>query len=155
MKNECNPMKTDNRSESLKKKLVANRRPFGVTFLILVVLIFTSLNVLRMVTAIRKWDFLQDTIPGIPVLYLVITGAIWSGIGIPLLYGLWTRRQWSRTMAIIAVITYSGYYWSDRLMLADRSTITSRWHFALGFTLLILALSFWMFTHSKSKSYFL
>jgi len=146
-------MKKASRSEAMKRNQVATRRPCGVTFLILVVLIFTSLNILRAVTAIHDWEILTDTITAIPVLYIAVTGAIWTGIGLILLFGLWTRRRWSRTMTLIAVITYGCYYWSDRLLIADRSTIASRWLFALGFTLIMLVLSFWVFASSKNKSY--
>jgi hypothetical protein len=129
-------------------------RPFGVTVLILVVLTFTSLNALRMITAIRTGNFLKDAASDVPVVYLVITGAVWLVVGIFFLYGLRARRKWTPTMALTAVTLYTIYYWFDRLLVADTSAIANRWPFALGFTILMMGLVFWTFTRPKTRAFF-
>ena len=147
-------MKKNSRLPSSYDNPQSARRPIGVTILILAVLIFTSLNALRMITAIRTWDFLVDSPVGVPVIYLVITGAIWMGIGLPLVFGLLTGRKWSLIMAQIAVVLYICYYWFDRLLVADRFAIAGRWQFTLGLTILIMSFTFWTLTCSQNKAFF-
>jgi hypothetical protein len=147
-------MKKNSHLQSPFKNPGATHRPIGVTILILVVLIFTSLNALRMITAIRTWDFLVDSPVGVPVIYLVITGAIWMGIGLPLVFGLLTGRKWSPIMVQIAIILYICYYWFDRLLIADRSAIAGRWQFTLGLTIMLLIFTFWTLTRPQSKVFF-
>jgi hypothetical protein len=132
----------------------STRRPLGVTILILVVLIFTSLNTLRLVTVIRTRDFLLDASLDVPVMYLLITGMFWTGFGLPLLYGLWTRRNWIPTTIMAAVVLYCCYYWFDRLLMAESSVIENRWPFALALTILTLSLTILTLTHAKAKEFF-
>ena len=122
--------KTSHHSSSYDKH-PATRRPFGVTYVIVVVLIFTSLNALRMITAIRTWDFLDKSSVVVPVIYFVITGAVWMGTGFILILGLLTRQKWSPSMTQITLVLYMCYYWVDRLFIADHSAIVYRWQFAL------------------------
>ncbi|MCJ7700236.1 MAG: hypothetical protein MUO62_01525 [Anaerolineales bacterium] len=129
------------------------KRPFAVTILIVVVLIFTSLNILRMITAIRTWDTLAASPVRVPVIYLVITGAVWGAVGFPLVLGLYTRREWSLYLARGAIGLYVGYYWFDRLFIADRSAIASRWQFILGFTIILGLFLFWVLAHPKTRAY--
>ena len=140
-------------SVSTKADDLSPRRPFSVTFLIVVVLIFTSLNVFRMITAIRTWEFLSVLLPDVSIIYLVITGAIWSMVGFPLSIGLFSGRKWSLPMTRIAVILYISYYWVDRLMVAERSAIASRWPFVSGLTILLLVLTFWILGRPKTKEF--
>ena len=129
------------------------KRPFGVTILIGVVLIFTSLNFFRVSTAIRLWDYLVEPPLNTPVIYLVISGIIWSGLGLTLAFGFVTRQKWSSVLAKISAIVYSSHYWFDRLLIADRSGIGSRWFFALGLTILLLVLTFIILAQPKTRAF--
>jgi hypothetical protein len=145
-------MKKEHHLSSSDDKHRAARRPFGVTYVIVVVLIFASLNALRMITAIRNWDFLDKSSVVVPVIYFVITGAVWMGIGIILVLGLLTRQKWSPSMAQITLVLYMCYYWVDRLFIADRSAIVNRWQFALGSTIVLFCSMFWAVTRIKKQS---
>jgi hypothetical protein len=117
------------------------------------VLIFTSLNILRMITAIRLWDFLVSFSKDVPTLYLVISGAVWSGVGIITATGLFAEKKWALPATRIAVVLYTVYYWFDRLVVADRFVIAHRWQFALGLTLLLLVFAIWILARPKTKSF--
>lgn len=127
------------------------KRPFGVTILIVMVLIFTSLNALQASTAIRLWSFLIEPPVDTPVIYLVATGIIWSVLGIALAVGLYTRRKWSSPLAKTSAPVYAVYYWVDRLLIAERSAIASRWPFAIGLTILLLTLTFLILSRPKPR----
>jgi hypothetical protein len=129
------------------------RRPFAVTILIVVVLIFTFLNILRMLTAIRDQDFLTTLPMSVPVIYYVITGAVWGGIGVALAYGLFGGRKWSSSLAQVITFMYATYYWLDRLVIADRFSITSRWRFVTGLTILLAIFVFWVLKLPKTRTF--
>ena len=49
------------------------KRPFLVTLLAVLVLIISCINLIRLIEAIRMWDFLAS-LPGVPPLYIALTG---------------------------------------------------------------------------------
>jgi cbb3-type cytochrome oxidase subunit 3 len=53
-----------------------------------------------------------------------------------------------------AAIFYAVWYWLDRFLVADPSAIASRWPFALGLTIVLLALTFWIFSRPKTQQFF-
>lgn len=130
-----------------------HHRPFIVTVLIVVVLIFTFLNVFRFATAIRSWDFLTTLLPETNLVYLVATGFVWSVFGLILAIGLYARRRWSSSMMRIAGICYAIYYWFDRLFIAENFSVAYRWQFALGLTLLLLIVSFLILRRPTTKRF--
>lgn len=136
----------DNPSRSMK-------RPFNVTIILVVVLIFSLLNALRLAAAILGWHTLTGLPLKVPVLYLTLTGAFWTITGFSLAVGLYMRRRWSAWMAWGAAILYPLYYWIDRLFVADRSAIVSRTAFLIANTLLLSAFTFWALSRAKTKSY--
>jgi hypothetical protein len=146
-------MQTNGTSSPSHRNSHSPQRPFGVTLLIVMVLIFTSLNILRMITAIRLWDFLVSFSKDVPTLYLVISGAVWSGVGIITATGLFAEKKWALPATRIAVVLYTVYYWFDRLVVADRFVIAHRWQFALGLTLLLLVFAIWILARPKTKSF--
>lgn len=129
------------------------KRPFNVTIILVVVLIFASLNVLRLVAAILGWHTLAGLPLRVPVFYFVITGAFWTVAGFFLAVGLYLRRRWSAWLAWGALILYPLYYWIDRLFIADRSSIASRTAFLVATTLLLSAFTIWTLTRPKTRSY--
>jgi len=136
----------DNSSRSLK-------RPFNVTIILVVVLIFSLLNLLRLVAAILGWHTLAGLPLKVLLLYLILTAAFWTLTGFSLAVGLYLRRRWSAWLAWGAVILYPLYYWIDRLFIADRSAIASRTPFLVAATLLLCAFTLWTLSCAKTKSY--
>lgn len=130
------------------------KRPFGVTLILVIVLVFTLLNGLRLITAVCGWRTLSGLPLTVPTLYLVVTGTFWVSVGIPLIVGLWVRRKWSLWMAWGVGILYPIFYWIDRLFIASRSAISSRVTFALGVTLFILIGMVCALLLPRTKAYF-
>lgn len=128
-------------------------RPFSVTLLIGVVLIFTGLNFLRLVLTIQSWKFLASILPVSPW-YLALTGLVWSLVGCALIWGLWRRRAWAPVATRMISGIYVLYYWIDRLFVSHRTSLEANWPFTLAFCLLILIWIFWVFTWRKVRNYF-
>jgi len=129
------------------------KRPFVVTMLIVMVLIFTTLNALRVTSAIGTWTFLVESPVSVPISYFAATGSFWSLSGLLLSGGLFFGRRWSPRLAKILTSLYAVYYWSDRLWIAASNAIAVRWPFALGLTLIALIYTFLVLSCPKVKRF--
>jgi hypothetical protein len=129
------------------------KRPLGVTLLSLGVLILAVLNLTRLLSAIRFWSFLQEILP-FSDLYLIGTGLIWAGFGLPLFWGLWHGLPWAPGITRIAAVAYLIYYWLDRLLLANHSGREVNLPFAIGASLVGLVWIFWILSRPKTKIFF-
>ena len=113
-----------------------------------------SLGWLRLITVLRQWSFLQNLSPAPPVVYLAITGLVWGVLGAFLVWGLFLGRPWAPRLMQISALLYAVTYWLDRLLIADRSAITSRWPFAFGLTILLLVFTFWVLSRPKVQHFY-
>jgi hypothetical protein len=138
-------------------------RPGSVTILALGVLIIAVLNFARLVLSITYWDFLVSW-PGVPALYMILTGLIWTITGSLLLWGLWRAKNWAPKLMQAVALTYALYYWLDHVLLVDhpisgaigaqRALLPVNWQFAAGATVVCLAYTAWMLRRPKVKAYF-
>lgn len=142
------------KSQTTNRNPHSPKRPFSVTLLTWVVLILTLLSWLRLIEVIRRWYFLQSLTPAPPVHYLAITGLIWGLLGVCLVWGLFLGRSWAYQLMKITAPIYALLYWLDRIMIADLSAIGSRWPFALGLTITLLAFTFWVISRPKTINFF-
>ena len=128
-------------------------RPYRVTLLAMGGLTIASLNLLRLIGAVRQWQFLAD-LPGVAPLYLALSGFIWAATGIPLFWGLLQGISWTARYAKVYIMVYALYYWLDRLLVANRDIILARWAFMAGLTALLMVFSFWALVSRKSQEFF-
>ena len=113
-----------------------------------------SLSWLQLTSALRGWTFLRGLSPALPVFYLVVSGLIWGLTGAVLVWGLFLGRPWAPRLMKISAPLYVAAYWLDRLLVADRSAIASRWPFALGLTLFLLGFTFWVLSRPKVQFFY-
>ncbi len=140
-----------------------NKRPRSVTLLIVIVLIITVINLIRLVLSVSYWNFLS-TRSGISPIYLAATGLVWSATGIFLVWGLWKAKNWAPRLMQTVTLTYALYYWLDHIFLMDRrvsggpgaisAILPMNWQFAAGLTAVLVIFIAWTFTRSKVKLYF-
>jgi hypothetical protein len=128
-------------------------RPLSVTLLIIVVLIFTGLNLLRLILTIQSWKFFASLLPVSPW-YLALTGLVWSLLGCALIWGLWLGRTWAPAATRFISGAYVLYYWIDRLFAADRTDLEAGWPFTLAICLVVLLWILWIFTRRRIRNYF-
>jgi hypothetical protein len=138
-------------------------RPGSVTLLSLGVLIIAVINLTRLVLSIKYWSFLSSW-PGVPPLYMALTGLIWTLAGFPLLWGLWRAKPWAPRLMRAVMLTYALYYWMDHIFLvghpvsgadgAKRALLPVNWPFAAGVTVVLLAFTAWTLGRPKVKAYF-
>ncbi len=113
------------------------RLPFRITLLLVLVLITTVLNAVRLYTAISWSSALRTYMPGLLVAYIAITGAIWMLVGCFVLWSFWRRIRYSRWIFLSAAVVYALWAWADRVLIQPGSH--ANWQFALIGTLVLLA----------------
>lgn len=127
-------------------------RPFSVTLLILGVLIMAAINLLGFAQAILNWEFYSSILP-IPIEYLALSGLIWGLAGLPLIWGLWFGRPWAIRYTLFFVLTYTLYYWLDRLLLTANAG-GANWLFAVITNLLLILIIIWILFRPRAKAFF-
>lgn len=129
------------------------RRPLGVTWFALLVLIFAGLHLLRLVQTVQYWDMLAALLPISPI-YLFLTGLLWAALGFPLAWGLWRGWRLAYFLSPVILLGYSLYFWADRLLLSGFSERQENWPFAAALNIIILIWSLWVLTRPRAKAYF-
>ena len=128
-------------------------RPIRVTLLALGVLTITGLHLLRLVEAVRQWQFLTG-LPRVSPLYLALTGLIWASAGLPLFWGLWRGHTRAARFAPGYLLVFALYYWLDRIFIANRAVSLANWPVSLALTVFVLAYTFWALRARASREYF-
>ena len=137
----------------LKDFSSTRKRPFLVTMLAVLVLTITIINLVRFVNTLISWNFLAS-LPGVPPLYLAVTGLIGFLIGLPLFWGLWIGNPRAPGATRIATLLYLSYVWIERIVLSMIGNRLANWPFTVSMTLIIILFVFWALSRSKVKAYF-
>lgn len=129
---------------------MSDRRPFGVTLLLWMVLTLTAWGAVRLFAALRWWSVLYEFEARLSPLYLAIMGAGWVLAGGILLWSAWSRKDWAYWAIPISLILWLTEYWIERsLFQAGRANLT----FALGASALLLLLTA-VITFSQNTRYY-
>ncbi len=126
--------------------------PLRVTLWIVLVVILTAWQAVRLATGIA-WSVRLNqfaTFPG-PI-YISVIGAIWTATGVFLLWSRWKRQPWTRLAVLIAAALYAVWDWIDRLFI--QSQIRANWPFALLTTIVLLVFTAWVILDPRNKSHF-
>jgi hypothetical protein len=101
------------------------KRPFGVTLLLWLVLSLSVWGLLRFAGALRWWDVLYEKGSRLSPLYLSITGAGWVLAAIVLLWSIWSAKRWAYLAVPGSVLIWLVQYWLERSFFqAQRSNLT-------------------------------
>lgn len=93
---------------------MAERRPFGVTLFLWLVLSLSAWGVVRLLAALRWWDILYEFEARLSPLYLSITGAGWALAGAVLLWSAWSRKAWAYWAVPLSISLWLAEYWIER-----------------------------------------
>ena len=87
-----------------------------VTLLLLLVLSLTTWNALRVWTALAWRNVLNEFSSQPTSTVTTVSGALWTVIGILLMWGIWQKKDWAAKLLLGASAGYSVWYWSERLI---------------------------------------
>ena len=127
------------------------KRPFGVTLLLWMVLMVSAWGVVRFAAALRWWNVLNEFEAGLSPLYLSITGAGWGAAGGVLLSGILLKKKWSSPAFVTSMFVWLIEYWTERVFFqASRANLP----FALTGSILVIAIALLLVNHPGTKSFF-
>jgi hypothetical protein len=127
-------------------------RPFSVTLLTLGVLTIATINLIRFLLSLLQWEFLNDILPISPA-YLAVSGLVWCLVLLTQTWGLWRGHTWAPRLTLVTSLTYTLYYWLDRIFLTANYG-GQNWPFALVFNITLLASIYWILSRRKARAFF-
>jgi hypothetical protein len=130
------------------------KRPFLVTTLVVLVLLFTIVTWFGFFEALQQRQYLRQLPLTVSPLYLILRGAFWGLVGIALIWGLWFGHRWAWFACQIVVVAYALFYWLDRFFLATSDALAARWPFQAGMTVGIVIFCFGVLWLPASRRYF-
>jgi len=137
-----------------KTQPLKGRRPFPLTVIMGVYLLWILLGWLRFTAALRGKDLIMDLVQQSLELYLIAAGLLWGLAGLPVICGMLTRADWTPVLIRITALIYPGIYWFERLFLWQDTDASRNWPFMLLLTILWLLLTFGALQLTRVQKYF-
>lgn len=114
------------------------KRPFGVTLLLWLVLSLSAWGAVRLFAAFRWWNVLSEFGARLSPLYLSLTGAGWILAGGALLWSLFSGKSWVRLAIPISIFLWVMEYWVERMFFESPR---ANFFFALSLSILLFAVT--------------
>jgi hypothetical protein len=128
-------------------------RPFIVTMLCLLLVVFVGLYLARIWQALLKWSFLLELISFSPI-YLLITGLFWVIVGLVVAVNLWLGKRRAPRLMLLFLALYSTYYWLEYMVLVDHSGLNSNWLFLALVNLVSVLWVLWVLSRPMTRIYY-
>jgi len=128
------------------------KRPFGVTLLLWLVLSLSAWGGVRLFAAFRWWNVLNEFGAGLSPLYLSIMGAGWIMVGAVLLWSLFSAKSWARLAIPISVFLWVMEYWVERMFFESPR---ANFSFALIASILLFIVTFISAFNQRTKRFFI
>ncbi len=130
------------------------RRPLSVTWLSILVFILGLMEWTRAATFFTRRSLLVELDVSLPLPYAIVLAAGWGGALLAAGVGLWRLTRWGRWLALAAVTGSQAQTWLDRALFARSDYAQLSTGFALGVTLIVLALTWGILWRSSVKKRF-
>jgi hypothetical protein len=128
------------------------RLPWSTTLALCLVLICTCDNLVRLWTGIAWRTLLQEYAPHPGALYVAFTGALFSVVGLLILWAFWRRLWWTPRALLLGTWLYAAWFWADRLLLQSQEQ--ANWPFVLVVTLILLSFLTTVSVDPRNPGYF-
>jgi hypothetical protein len=128
------------------------KRPFGVTLLLWLVLSLSAWGAVRLFGAFRWWNVLNEFGARLSPLYLSLTGSGWIIVGAVLLWSLFSGKSWVRLMIPLSIFLWIVEYWVERMFFESSR---ANFFFALIISILLFTVTFVSAFNQKTKRFFI
>jgi hypothetical protein len=126
--------------------------PFHITLFVSVVFYFICWQAIRMFTSIAWIDTLETYEPHFVPFYIGISGAIWTLMGLFLIWSMWRGQRGTRLMFVAASSLYTIWVWLDRLFV--QAQMRADWPFDLVLTIVLYIFATIIVLDPRNKIYF-
>ena len=128
------------------------KRPFGVTLFVWMVLCLSAWGLLRLLGTLRWWDVLGRFNASLSPQYLAFTGAAWMVAGVVLLWSIWAGKRWAYLALPISIFIWMAEYWLERIFFQDpRANLI----FMIAVTIAVSALTLLITYNRRTKEFLL
>jgi hypothetical protein len=128
------------------------KRPFGVTLLLWLVLSLSAWGAVRLVGAFRWWNVLNEFGTRLSPLYLSIIGAGWIVVGGVLLWSLFSGKSWALPAIPISIFLWIMEYWLERIFFESPR---ANFSFALTASILLFIVTLASAFNQKTRRFFI
>jgi hypothetical protein len=128
------------------------KRSFGVTLFLWMVLCLSAWGLLRLLGTLRWWDVLDRFSSSLGPQYLAITGAAWMVAGIVLLWSIYAGKRWAYLALPLSIFIWLAEYWLERIFFQGPRANLS---FMIAVTLAISALTLVITYNRRTKEFLL
>jgi uncharacterized membrane protein (DUF2068 family) len=91
-------------------------RPKSVTLLAVLVSSVAAINLLGVISSVRRYTILSHLPLSLPAGALAASAAVWAVAFGLLAVGLWRLKQWARRGTLVAIPVYLAQIWVERLV---------------------------------------
>ena len=126
------------------------QRPFSVTLLLGLVLILSAWGAVRFTAALQWWNVLNEFDSRLSPVYLAATGVSLCIIGLVLLWGVFSRKTWSRMAVMAGVIVWQVELWIERMLFESQVASTP---FAVTVSALVIGVIIALTVHKSTRWY--
>ena len=135
-------------------KIIPPRRPFPLKLIFWVFVLWTLLGWLRFAQTLGEMDLVLALLgPGF-FGYLMFAGFTWGLLGLPVLWGLLRRANWTPKLLKVAAVVYPALYWLERLILWRDPSAHRNWPFMLLLTVAWFGLVVWGLRSTTNRDFF-
>jgi hypothetical protein len=115
-------------------------RPLSVTLLALLSLSLAAINLLGVISSVRRYTVLSQLPLSLPAGVLAASAALWTVVFGALAVGLWWLKQWARRGSLVAFTAYLAQIWIERLVFGRSDYLRVSSLYYAGLHVLVLAL---------------
>ena len=127
------------------------KRPFGVTLLVWLVLSLLAWGAVRFFASLRWWNVLVEFRSTLSPLYLSVTGAGWSVVGCVLLASLFLGKKWTHRAILTSILIWLIEYWIERVFFeSPRANLP----FAVTGSIVILCITLIVTLNKRTQNFF-
>ncbi len=130
------------------------RRPLSVTWLSILVFVLGLMEWTRAATLFTRRSLLVELDLSLSLPYAIVSAVGWGGVLLAAAVGLWRLAGWGRWLTLAAVTGSQAQAWLDRVLFARSDYSQLSTGFALGVTLIVLALTWGILRRPAVKKRF-
>jgi len=130
------------------------KRPLPLKLILWIIVLWSLLGWLRFLRALGTRELIVSLVSPALYAYLLLAGLTWGLLGLPVLWGLLSRANWTLIVLQIAAVLYPALYWLERLLLWRDPNAHRNWPLMLLLTLAWAGLVLWGLHSARNQDFF-
>ena len=147
-------MTDSNHTEHAPSETSRPKRPLLLKLIWWIFALWSLLGWLRFASTLGERDLIVNRVGPALFGYLLLAGLLWGLLGLPVLWGLLTRANWTPFALQVTAALYPALYWLERLLLWQDPNAYRNWPLMLLLTLCWAVLVVWGLRTANNRDFF-